>query len=68
MAFAIREQAKQIKGDEVPLETLVSTFHHDMRLSAEVEGKLESYKTLQAQILLLGGSNSKADMKSALNR
>ena len=39
-----------------------------MRLSAEVEGKLESYKTLQAQILLLGGSNSKADMKSALNR
>jgi len=68
MAYAIREQAKQIKGDEVSLETLVSTFRYDMRLSAEVEGKLEIYKTLQAQVLLLGGSNSKADMKSALNR
>ncbi len=68
MAFAIREQAKQIKGDEVSLETLIFTFHYDMRLSAEVEGNLESYKTLQAQVLLLGGSKSKADMKSALNR
>jgi pimeloyl-ACP methyl ester carboxylesterase len=68
MTFAIREQAKQIKGDQVSLETLVSTFHYDMRLSAEVEGKLESYKTLQAEVLLLGGSKSKTDMKSALNR
>lgn len=66
MTFAIREQDKNIKNNEVSLKTLIPTFHYDMRYSAEIERKLEIYKALQAHVLLLGGSKSNAGMKSAL--
>ncbi len=68
MTFAIKMQAKHIKGDEVPILALIPTFRYDSKLEMETEGQLESYKSLQARVLLLGGSKSDADIKTALKR
>jgi pimeloyl-ACP methyl ester carboxylesterase len=68
IAFAIKAQAKQIKGDEIPIITLIPTIQYDSRLEVETEEHLESYKTLLTQVLLLGGSKSDADIKKTLTR
>jgi pimeloyl-ACP methyl ester carboxylesterase len=68
ITFAIKAQAKQIKGDDIPILALIPTMRYDSKLELETEGQLESYKALQAQVLLLGGSKSDADIKTALNR
>jgi pimeloyl-ACP methyl ester carboxylesterase len=68
MSFAIKAQVKQIKGDDVPIAALIPTIRNDSKLEIETEGQLENYKVLQAQVLLLGGSKSDADIKAALDR
>jgi pimeloyl-ACP methyl ester carboxylesterase len=67
MTFAIKAQAKQIKGDDVPILALIPTMRYDSILEIETEGQLESYKTLQAQVLLISGSKCDADIKTGLN-
>jgi pimeloyl-ACP methyl ester carboxylesterase len=68
MTFAINVQEKQIKGDDVPIVKLIPTIQFDSKLEIETERQLESYKALKSQVLLLGGSKSDADVKTALNR
>ena len=68
MTFAIKLQAKHIKGDDVPILALIPTIRYDSKLEIETEGQLESYKFLQAKVLLLGGNKSDTDIKTALNR
>ena len=68
IAFAIKAQANQIKGDEIPIVSLIPTIRYDSKLEIETEKQLESYKTLQTQVLLLGGSKSDTDIKNTLTR
>jgi pimeloyl-ACP methyl ester carboxylesterase len=68
MTFAIKAQAKKIKGDDVPILALIPTIRYDSKLEIETEGQLESYKALQAQVLLLSGSKCDTDIKTAINR
>jgi pimeloyl-ACP methyl ester carboxylesterase len=68
MTFAIKAQAKQIKGDDVPIAALIPTIRYDSKLELETEEQLGNYKTIKAQVLLLGGSKSDADIKTALNK
>jgi pimeloyl-ACP methyl ester carboxylesterase len=68
MTFVIKAQAKQIKGDDVPIAALIPTIRYDSKLEIETEEQLENYKALQAQVLLLGGNKSDTAIKTALNK
>ncbi len=67
ITLAIKAEAKEVKGDDVPLKALIPTMHYDPQLVAETEGKLENFKALRAQVLLLGGSKSQSYLKAALD-
>lgn len=59
--------SKKIKPDEVPIKNLIPTFHFDYQCVAEVAGKIESYKGIKADVLLLGGSRSHKFLRIALD-
>jgi pimeloyl-ACP methyl ester carboxylesterase len=65
--IAIKEDDMKIKGDDVPLRTLIPTMHYDAQLVTETKGQLENYKAINTEVLLLGGSKSASYLKSALN-
>lgn len=58
---------KITKEDNVPYFKLIPTFHYDYELVREMQGKLENYKHVQAEILLLGGSKSPQFLKNTFN-
>jgi pimeloyl-ACP methyl ester carboxylesterase len=58
---------KQIAGDEVTMRMLAPTLHYDFQLVMEMAGALESFKAIGAEMLLLGGSQSPAYFKVALD-
>jgi pimeloyl-ACP methyl ester carboxylesterase len=64
---AIEGQAHRGWDDEVPLKTLIPTMHFDAQLVRETKGQLESFRALQAEVLLLGGNQSRRFLKAALD-
>jgi len=67
MRFAIEADAKETQGDAIPLKALIPTVHFDPQLVRETANKLDHFKALQANVLLLGGSQSQGYLKVALN-
>lgn len=62
---------RNVKGDDVTLKELMPTLKFDLELVNETEGKLENFKNVSAQVLLLGGSKSHIFLKhnlQALNK
>ena len=66
-AFALKTEARKVKGDDVPLQELFSTIHDEIELVQETEGTLENYKDVSAEVLLLNGSKSKSSFKETLD-
>ena len=66
-SMAIKSEDKKAQSDYVPIRTLASLQQHDFQLVVEMSGKLESLRTIRAEILLLGGSKSPAFLKAALD-
>lgn len=65
--MAMKSEDKKAKGDYVPMRALAPTLHYDFQLVAEMSGKLESFRAIRAEVLLLGGSESPAFLKAALD-
>ena len=63
----LRRDAESVKGDDVPLQELITTFHFDYQLVVEMQGTLESFKAVPADVLLLGASKSPAFLKHTLD-
>lgn len=62
---------RNIKVDDVTLKDLMPTLKFDVELVNETEGKLENFKNVSAEVLLLGGSKSHIFLKhnlEALNK
>jgi pimeloyl-ACP methyl ester carboxylesterase len=62
---------KNVKDDDVTLKDLMPTLKFDIQLVNETEGKLENFKNVQADVLLLNGSKSPLFLKNsteALNK
>lgn len=53
--------------EDVMLRELVPTMHYDIQLVTETEGRLPAYSAIPAEVLLLGGSQSPAYLKTALD-
>jgi pimeloyl-ACP methyl ester carboxylesterase len=64
----MKSQDGHTSGDYVPMRALAPTMRYDFRLVAEMSGKFESFRAIQAETLLLGGSKSPAYLKAALGR
>jgi pimeloyl-ACP methyl ester carboxylesterase len=65
--FILRIDAMTVKGDDVQLKDLMPTLDYDIALVNETEGKLENFKDVSAEVLLLGGSKSNLMLKNSLD-
>ena len=63
----LRIDAMIVKGDDVQLKDLMPTLDYDIKLVNETEGKLENFKEVSAEVLLLGGSKSPLMLKDSLD-
>lgn len=62
-----RADETKVKGDEVHPKALIPTMHFDAQLVLELAEKIENFRAIQAEVLLLGGSKSPAYLKIALD-
>ncbi|SFJ36081.1 Pimeloyl-ACP methyl ester carboxylesterase [Paenibacillus sp. UNC496MF] len=58
---------KKAKAGDVTMRMLAPTLHYDGRLLAEMTGKLDRFKSLSTETLLLGGSKGLPYLKPALD-
>lgn len=64
---AVKARPGDTDSDHVPLRMLIPTMEYDQRLVKEMDGSLERFKTLEAEVLLLGGTKSIGYLKTALD-
>lgn len=62
----MESECKKAKKGDVTMKMLAPTLHYDGRLLVEMTGKLDRFKTLRADTLLLGGSKGLSYLKPAL--
>ncbi|HML04536.1 MAG TPA: alpha/beta hydrolase [Methanobacterium sp.] len=65
-ALILEEDERRIKGDDVTLKALMPTLKLDVQLVNETEGKLDNFKNVSAEVLLLGGGKSSIFLKNSL--
>jgi pimeloyl-ACP methyl ester carboxylesterase len=63
--FAMRHY--QPTDDQLSLRDLVPTMHFDAKLIAEMAGRLESFRALRTETLLLGGTKSATYLTAAVD-
>jgi pimeloyl-ACP methyl ester carboxylesterase len=67
MRHAVRAaDPTRVMGDDVHPLALIPTMHYDAQLVREMEGKLEQFKDVNVEVLLLGGSRSPLYLRHAL--
>jgi pimeloyl-ACP methyl ester carboxylesterase len=67
VSMAIRKEEKQGSDGYPPMRELAFTLHNDFQLVNEMSDKLESFKSVRIEVLLLGGSKSPSYLTSALD-
>lgn len=65
--MAMKSEEKKGSGGYVSMRALAPTLHYDFQLVAEMSGKIDSFRAMQPDLLLLGGSKSPAYLKAALD-
>jgi pimeloyl-ACP methyl ester carboxylesterase len=63
----IKSEDKMGSGGYVPMREIAPTLRYDFQLVTEMSGKLEQFRDVQAETLLLGGSKSPAFLNKALD-
>ena len=63
----MKSEDKKAKDDDVTFRMLAPTLHYDFQLVVEMSDRLDSFKAIRAEVLLLGGSKSPAWLKVALD-
>ncbi len=65
--MAMKGEEKKGSGGYIPMRALAPALHYDFQLDVEMSGKLESFRAIGTEVLLLGGSMSPAYLKAALD-
>ena len=63
LSFGMRVEARRVRGDDVPLQDLLPTIHHEIELVKKTAGTLDDYRGVAADVLLLYGSNTDSMFK-----
>lgn len=58
---------KKASDDDVTMRMLAPTLHYDFQLVIEMDGALESFRAVRAEVLLLGGSKSPTYLTRAVD-
>ncbi|MGZ4905020.1 MAG: alpha/beta fold hydrolase, partial [Halobacteriota archaeon] len=58
LARAFRDDAENVRGDDVPLQELLPTVHFEHELIIDTQGTLADFNAVRAEVLLLCGSKS----------
>lgn len=66
VGMAMRQEAKQAAGEYPTMGELALTLHSDFAIVTESSGRLDDYRSIQIEVLLMGGSKSPAFLKRAL--
>jgi pimeloyl-ACP methyl ester carboxylesterase len=64
--LVLTQDTMRVKGDDVSIEDLMPTLKFDVQLVNETEGKLDKFKNVQAEVLLIVGSKSSLLIKHSL--
>jgi hypothetical protein len=65
--MSMRSEDKSAKSGDVTMRMLAPTLHYDFSLVSEMAEKVGTFKDINADVLLLGGSASPAWLKLALD-
>jgi pimeloyl-ACP methyl ester carboxylesterase len=65
--LAFRKESKQTSESRISLKALIPTMHYDTLLVKEMDGKIDNFKDINANILLLGGNRSHKFLQISLN-
>jgi pimeloyl-ACP methyl ester carboxylesterase len=64
--MAMASEDKKAQANEITMRMLAPTLHYDFQLVVDMSEKLESFRAVRAEVLLLGGTKSPAYLKAAL--
>jgi pimeloyl-ACP methyl ester carboxylesterase len=64
----IKDDAKNVKENDVSLNELIPTHHFDYQLIIETKDSIVDFKDVSSQVLLLGGSKSPIFFKHSLDK
>jgi pimeloyl-ACP methyl ester carboxylesterase len=64
---SMKSEDKSAKNGDVTMRMLAPTIHYDFALVAEMAEKVNTFKTINADVILLGGSESPAWLIQALD-
>ncbi len=64
---SMKSEDKSAKGGDVTMRMLAPTLHYDFQLVAEMAETVGTFEAIEADVLLLGGSESPAWLKRALD-
>lgn len=65
--MVMKGEDKKGSGEYLSMRELAPALQYDFEVVVEMSGKLESFRTLQTEVLLLGGSKSPGYLKVALD-
>jgi pimeloyl-ACP methyl ester carboxylesterase len=64
-AMFMASEEKKATGDSLSMRALAPTLHYDFQLILEMEPALQTFRSVRAEVLLLGGSRSPRYLKIA---
>jgi len=64
---AMASEDKRARPEDVTMRALAPTLHYDFQLITEMEGALDTFRAVEADVLLLGGSKSPAYLKASVD-
>src|SRR4029077_19484516 len=65
--LAMASEGKKAGPDHVSMRALAPTLHYDFQLIVETEGALQTFGTIDAQVLLLGGDKTPTYLRAAVD-
>ncbi len=65
--MAMKGEEKKGSGGYIPMRALAPAMHYDFQLVVDMSDKLENFRAIGTEVLLLGGSKSPAYLKAALD-
>jgi pimeloyl-ACP methyl ester carboxylesterase len=65
--MSMKGEDKKAKDGDVTMRMLAPTLHYDFQLVAEMSESVKNFSAVQTEVLLLGGSESPAWLKTALD-
>jgi hypothetical protein len=66
VGMGMKQEDKAPAGDYPTMRELAPTLHDDFAIVTESSGRLDDYRSVTTEILLMGGSKSPAYLKRAL--